>query len=151
MSPPCALRDPRRIPTPAAFAGAGGNGGQGAIIDPDYKTPYAIHATAGVEHAFSGNWISAPISPTKRANHAYRAIQYQAGFTLFSPLFAQDASDQRNNVPNITVFRTDNRSRYDALLIHLQGNVSRRFNVVANYTLSSAKPGAAFSANCSIT
>ena len=44
-----------------------------------------------------------------------------------------------NNVPNMTVFRSDNRSRYDGMMIHLQGNVTRRFNLVANYTLSKAK------------
>jgi hypothetical protein len=42
-------------------------------------------------------------------------------------------------VPNLTVFRSDNRSRYDGFSIHLQGNVSRRFTLVANYTLSSAE------------
>ena len=30
-------------------------------------------------------------------------------------------------------------SRYDGMMIHLQGNVTRRFNLVANYTLSKAK------------
>ena len=39
----------------------------------------------------------------------------------------------------VAVFRSDNRSSYNALMVHLQGNVSRRFNLVANYTLSSAK------------
>jgi hypothetical protein len=42
-------------------------------------------------------------------------------------------------VPNLDVFRSDNRSAYNAFSIHLQGNVSRRFNLIANYTLSSAK------------
>jgi hypothetical protein len=45
---------------------------------------------------------------------------------------------QRNNVPNVTVFRSDNRSNYNALMLHLQGNVSRGFNLVANYTLAKA-------------
>jgi hypothetical protein len=71
--------------------------------------------------------------------HAFRRYQYQAGYTLFSPLFAQDLATQQANVPNITVFRADNRSRYDGLSVHLQGNVSRHFSLIANYTLSSAK------------
>src|SRR5260370_1237579 len=37
------------------------------------------------------------------------------------------------------VFRTDNRSSHKSLALHLQGNVARRLNLVANYTLSSAK------------
>ena len=70
--------------------------------------------------------------------HAYRRYQYQAGYTLFSPLFAQDTATQEQNVPDVSVFRTDNRSRYDGLSIHLQANVSR-FSLVFNYTLSSAE------------
>jgi hypothetical protein len=125
---------------PAAAVGPIGNvAGSGAIIDPHYKTPYALHATAGFEHAFNAHWIVAADYTHEEGNHAYRRYQYQAGFTLFSPLYPQDVTDQRNNVPNITVFRTDNRSSYNALSIHLQGNVPRRFDLVANYTLSSAK------------
>jgi len=71
--------------------------------------------------------------------HAYRAYNYTAGFTLFSPLFPADQASQTANVPNITVFKTDNRSSYDGLSIHLQGNVSHRFNLIANYTLATAK------------
>ena len=37
------------------------------------------------------------------------------------------------------MFRSDNRSSYNALMLHLQGNVSKRFNLVANYTLSKAQ------------
>jgi hypothetical protein len=59
--------------------------------------------------------------------HAYRHYSYVAGFTLPA------------DAPNLEVFRSDNRSSYDGLSIHLQGNVSRRFNLIANYTLSSAK------------
>ena len=70
----------------------------------------------------------------EQGNHGYRAYNYTAGFTLFSP----DPANQAD-VPNVTVFKSDNRSSYNALMIHLQGNVSRRFNLIANYTLSRAK------------
>lgn len=115
------------------------NGGSGALIDPGYKTPYALHATAGVEHAFNRKWVLSADWTHEAGVHAYRRYQYQAGYSLFSPLYASDPATQQQYVPNLTVFRTDNRSRYDGLSIHLQGNVSRRFNLVANYTLSSAK------------
>ena len=36
-------------------------------------------------------------------------------------------------VPNVNVFESDNRSSYNALMVHLQGNM-RRFNLVANYS-----------------
>jgi hypothetical protein len=114
-------------------------GGAGALIDPGYKTPYALHASAGVEHAFNSQWMVSAEWIHEEGVHAYRRYQYQAGYTLFSPLYASDPATQQQFVPNLTVFRSDNRSRYDGLLLHVQGNVTRKFNFVANYTLSSAK------------
>ncbi|MDR3703654.1 MAG: TonB-dependent receptor [Candidatus Sulfopaludibacter sp.] len=125
-------------PADAGCLPGSANGGAGALIDPAYKTPYALHATAGVEHAFNSHWMACADWTHEEGVHAYRRYQYQAGYTLFSPLFAQDAATQQANVPDIAVFRTDNRSRYDALSLHLQANVSR-FSLIVNYTLSSAK------------
>ena len=113
-------------------------GGAGAVIDPNYKTPYALHASAGVEHAFNQNWMVAIDWTHEDGRNSYRAYQYKAGYTLASPLVAADQATQMDTVPDITVFRTDNRSRYEALAVHVQGNVSRRFNLIANYTLSRA-------------
>ncbi|HLW43816.1 MAG TPA: carboxypeptidase regulatory-like domain-containing protein [Candidatus Acidoferrales bacterium] len=118
---------------PGCIPGAS-NGGAGAIIDPHYKTPYALHASAGVEHAFNKNWIASAGWTHEQGVHGYRRYEYKAGFTLFSP----NPSFQ-NDVPDLTVFRSDNRSSYDALSIHLQGNVSRRANLIVNYTLGSAE------------
>ena len=121
---------------PGCIAGADA-GGAGAIIDPNYHTPYSLHVTAGVEHAFSANWTLSADYAHEAGMHGYRLYQYQAGYTLLSPLFPLD--EQRANVPDVAIFRSDNRSTYDALMIHLQGNLARRFNLTANYTLSSAK------------
>ena len=118
---------------PGCIPGAS-NGGAGAIIDPHYKTPYALHASAGVEHAINRNWIASADWTHEQGVHGYRRYEYKAGFTLFSP----NPSFQ-NDVPDLTIFRSDNRSSYDALSIHLQGNVSRRANLIVNYTLASAK------------
>ena len=123
---------------PGCLPGAA-NGGAGAIIDPAYKTPYALHASAGVEHAFNAKWMMSADWTHEEGVHGYRRYQYQAGYTLISPLFADNLAAQEANVPDVTVFRSDNRSRYDGLSIHLQGNVSRRFSLILNYTLSSAK------------
>ncbi|MGH9727052.1 MAG: carboxypeptidase regulatory-like domain-containing protein [Candidatus Acidiferrales bacterium] len=121
----------------------GSNGGAGAIIDPHYKTPYALHASAGVEHAFNKNWIASADWTHEQGVHGYRRYQYQAGFTLFTPTIPTSdpnyQADQMNAVPDLTVFRSDNRSSYNALSIHVQGNVSRRANLIVNYTLSSAR------------
>ena len=109
-------------------------GTSGAIIDPHYKTPYALHATAGVQHAFNARWTASADYTHEEGNHGYRAYPYAAGTSLF----AANPADQAD-VPNIAVFKSDNRSSYNALMLHLQGNVSRRFNLVANYTLSRAQ------------
>jgi hypothetical protein len=124
---------------PAASTGPVGTvAGAGAIIAAGYKTPYALHVSGGVQHAFNSKWMASADYIHEQGNHGFRRYQYQAGFTLFSPLFSSDVTDQRNNVPNVTVFKSDNRSSYNGLLLHLQGNVSRRFNLIANYTLSRA-------------
>jgi hypothetical protein len=43
------------------------------------------------------------------------------------------------NAPSLAVFRSDNRSSYESFAVVLQGNVSNRLNLIAHYTLSSAK------------
>ena len=109
-------------------------GGAGAVIDGNYKTPYALHASAGVQHAFNEKWTISADWTHEQGNHSYQAFNYVAGFTLFAP-----APANQPLVPNVTVYRTGNRSVYDGLSVHLQGNVSRRFNLIANYTLSKAQ------------
>jgi len=114
-------------------------GGAGAIIDGSYKTPYALHASAGVQHAFNENWTLSADWTHEQGNHAYRAYNYTAGFNLFSPLLPNDPATQMNFVPDITVYKTDNRSSYNALALRLQGNVARRLNIMASYTLAKAQ------------
>jgi len=101
---------------PALQAVNGGPNPPAALIDPNYKTPYALHATGGVQHAFNSNWTASADYTHEGGNHAYRAYPFAA-----------------------QVFRSDNRSSYNALMLHLQGNVSKRFNLVANYTFSKAQ------------
>ena len=96
---------------------SGGGSAPPSVIDPRYHTPYAIHATAGVQHAFTTNWMLGADWTLETGMHGYRGYDF----------------------PNVTVLRSDNRSSYKALSLHLQGNVARRLSVVANYTLSSAK------------
>ncbi len=93
-----------------------------SVIDPNYKTPYAIHATGGVEHAFNSNWTLSTDFTLETGMHGYRHYDFPS--TTFG---------------SVAVFRSDNRSSYKALKVHLQGNVAKRLSLVANYTLSSAK------------
>jgi carboxypeptidase family protein/TonB-dependent receptor-like protein len=102
-------------------------GDPGALIDPNYKTPYAIHASAGVQHAIASHWAVSADYTHEQGNHAYRRYDYTPGVNI-------DA-----NAPALAVFRSDNRSSYDSLALVLRGNVSHRFDLIAHYTLSSAK------------
>jgi len=110
----------------------------GAIIDPAYKTPYALHSTAGIDHALNSKWTIGAHWIHETGMRGYRRYQYQAGYTLFSSLYPSDTAIQRQYVPDVSVFRSDNRSRYDALTVRMQGNASR-LSFVAHYTLASAK------------
>ena len=101
-------------------------GGTGALIDPRYRTPYAIHITGGVQHAFNPRWMVSADYTHEQGVHGYRRYQFVSGFTLPA------------EAPNVSLFRSDNRSSYNGLMIHLQGNVSRRFSLIANYTFSKA-------------
>ncbi len=87
-----------------------------SLIDPNYKTPYAIHLTGGVQHAFNEHWLMSADYTHEQGNHGYRAFPY----------------------PTATVFASDNRSSYNALMLHLQAN-ARRLNLVANYQFSKAQ------------
>jgi hypothetical protein len=93
-----------------------------SIIDPNYHTPYAIHATGGLQHALNANWTLSTDFTLETGMHGYRHYDFP------NPTFG-----------SIAVFRSDNRSSYKALKVHLQGNVAKRLSLVANYTLSSAK------------
>jgi len=87
-----------------------------SYIDPRYKTPYNLHVTAGVQHAFNDHWTMSADYTHEEGNHAYRAYAF----------------------PEFNLYKSDNRSSYNALMLHLQGNM-RRFDLVANYTLSKAQ------------
>ncbi len=120
----------------------GGASATGNLIGSPYKTPYAIHTTGGIQHAFNQHWLAGADYVHEQGNHGYRAFPYSGGTNLFTPLIpASDpnyANDQAAVVPNVNVFESDNRSSYNGLMLHLQGNL-RRFDLVANYTLSKAQ------------
>ncbi len=119
----------------------GGNTATGNVIGSPYKTPYNIHITGGFQHAFSDQWLMSADYVYEDGVHGYRAFPYTGGTNLTTPLIPTSdpnyANDQASVVPNVNVFEADNRSKYNALMLHLAGNM-KRFNVVANYTLSRA-------------
>jgi len=127
------------------------NGGQGFIVAPGYKTPYALTGSLGVEHEFSRGWHVDVHYEHTTGVHGYRSYQYAAGFTLCSPLFAgytgnasapcstnaADMAIQQANVPNVAVFRSDNRSDYNGVAF-LVSRRARWYEFTASYTLSKA-------------
>ena len=121
----------------------GGASVAGNLIDPHYRTPYGIHITGGAQHAINHTWTISADFTHQQGNHGYRGYSFTSDTNLFTPLIpTSDPSydaDQPNVVPNLNLFKADNRSSYNALMIVAQGNVNRRFNLIAHYTLSKAK------------
>jgi hypothetical protein len=103
-------------------------GGQGALIDPNYHTPYAFTASAGYEHAFENNWRLNMTYEHQQGVHQYRRYEYVPGFGLPTV----------TGTPSVSLFRTDNRSIYNGLAIQVQHSFSKRFELTANYVLSHA-------------
>jgi hypothetical protein len=100
--------------------------GQGAVIDPNYRTPYALQTSAAVEHRFGESWLVNVQFEHQEGNHQYQRYEYVAGFTLPA------------NAPNVSVFRSGNRSSYNGLAFQIQHSFSKRFEMNAYYTLASA-------------
>jgi hypothetical protein len=88
-----------------------------ALIDPNYHTPYALHATAGLQHAFNSNWTISADYTRETGMFGYRNYSY----------------------PRASVYRSDNRSAYDAMSLRVQGSLAHRVNLTAHYTLSTAR------------
>jgi len=120
----------------------GGSEATGNLVGSPYRTPYAIHTTGGVQHAFNDHWLASADYVHEQGNHGYRGFPYSGGTNLLSPLIPTNdptyATDQASVVPNVNVFESDNRSSYNGLMLHLQGNM-HRFSLVANYQLSKAQ------------
>ena len=135
-----ACANPTGNPAAANNADCVPGGSTANLFDSNYKTPYAIHSSIGIEHSFRATWLASADFIHEQGNHGYRAYSYTGGVNLFTPLFpTSDTADQTAYVPNVDVFHSDNRSSYNGLLIHIQGNVSHRFNLIGNYTLSKAQ------------
>jgi len=114
------------------------NGGAGAVIDPNYHTPYALHVSGGVQYQWHKTWIMSADYIHEQGVHGYRRYDYTSGYTLSSPLFPPDMDSQQANVPDMAVFKSDNRSSYNAMMLRVQGN-NKWFNLTGTYVLSSAK------------
>ena len=95
--------------------------------------------TGGVQHAFNQKWTLSADYTHEQGNHGYRGYSYHQRRQSFHSAHFRFRSQLRRRsssvVPNLNLFKSDNRSSYNALMVHLQGNMSRRFSLIANYTL----------------
>jgi hypothetical protein len=123
---PCITYD---LANPACLP-SGADSGQGALIDPNYHTPYALQASAAFEHDFTTgwakNWRLTATYEHQQGVHQYRRYEFISGFSLPA------------GSPNISLFGSDNRSSYNGLAVQLQHRFSNRFELTANYVLASA-------------
>ena len=108
-------------------------GDAGAIIDPGYRSPYAIQASAGFEHAFAKSWRLNINYVHQQGVHQYRRYEYVAHDPTAAPNGTLPAT-----APDFSVFRTDNRSAYDGISIALNHSFTKRFDLTAHYTLAKA-------------
>jgi len=138
VNTPSAFQPCKQPGDPGCLPGSA-DGGAGVAIDPNYHTPYALTVSGGVQYQWRKIWTMSADYVHEQGVHGYRRYDYTSGFTLFSPLFPQDMASQQANVPDISIFKADNRSSYNAMMLRVQGNMSRHFNLTATYVLSSAK------------
>lgn len=141
-SAPRPCEDPLQNPGAPQNSGCvpgGSDGGTANLIDSHYRTPYALHASAGVQHAFGKHWLLSADYIHEEGNHAYRAYSYAGGANLFTPLLPASDPAQSADVPDVNIFHSDNRSSYNALMFHAQANVAHRVSLIANYTFSKAQ------------
>src|SRR5215471_4462426 len=62
-----------------------GPGDQGALIDPHYRTPYALQASAGFEHAITKTWRLNINYEHQQGVHQYRRYEYTAQDPVLAP------------------------------------------------------------------
>lgn len=108
-------------------------GDRGALIDPRYRTPYALQASAGFERALGKTWRLNINYEHQQGVHQYRRYEYTANDPVLAPKGTLPAF-----APDISVFRTDNRSRYDGVSFAVNHSLSKNFEMTAHYTLASA-------------
>lgn len=142
QSRPGSCVDPVQNPAGAENAGCvpgDSGGGTANLIDSRYRTPYALHVSAGAQRSLGDHWLLSADYIHEQGNHGYRGYAYTGGSNIFTPLLPTDDPAQADVVPDMNVFHSDNRSSYNALLLHAQANMAHRLSLVANYTLSKAE------------
>ena len=85
-----------------------------------------------MEHEFAKAWRLSVNYEHQQGVHQYRRYEYVAQDALNAP-----NATLPSTAPDISVFRTDNRSRYDGVAFAINHN-SKRLELTAHYTLAKA-------------
>ena len=123
----------------------------GTSIDPNYHTPYAIHASGGVQYLWHKNWTLSADYVYEKGVHSYRRYDYTAGYHFVLAAVRAGPGYQRRTCPNISVFKSDNRSSLQRPDAARAGKREPPLQFTANYVCRAPTPGVACWANCSTT
>ena len=115
------------------------------IYDPDYATPYAVHASMGVQRELAGGLVMSADVAWKRFLHTYiNGIDYNRWFGTRGPVVPRCATEaEKNDVhagcSNGPMYfdTTSGRARYLGLLLRLEKRLSHRTQFLGSYALGS--------------
>jgi hypothetical protein len=114
------------------------------LYDPDYDTPYAIHASVGVQHEFVPGLVISADLVWKRFVHTFiNGIDYNRWNSAGGPVIPACSPAQRTDVhaacSNGSMFfdTTIGRARYQGLLLRVERRFSGRAQFLASYAVAS--------------
>ena len=115
------------------------------LYDPDYATPYGVHASVGVQREIAGGLVlSADVAWKRFFNNYINGIDYNRWSGAQGPVIPQCGTDaERNDVharcSNGPMYfdTTTGRARYLGLLLRLEKRLSRGTQFLASYPTGS--------------
>ena len=115
-----------------------------SLFDPFYRTPYAVHASVGVQHEVARNVVVGADIVWKRFGDTFiSGIDYNRWNSAGGPVIPACTAEQRDDVSvacsngPMSFSNTSGRARYQGLLVNLNTGVIRGTQVRASYALGS--------------
>ena len=88
-----------------------------------------------MQHAFNQHWTLSADYTHEQGNHGYRGYslhrRHESVHAAHPDVDPNYDPDQASVVPNLNLFKSDNRSSYNALMIVAAGQCVARFNLIA--------------------
>ena len=114
------------------------------LYDPFYETPYALHASLGIQREVGGGVVISADIAWKRFLHTYiNGIDYNRWDSAGGPVIPRCTDDQAEDVHavcsngHIYFDTTIGRARYIGLLVRVEKRLSHRTQFLASYALGS--------------